>query len=160
MRSSILLTRDSITDHSHTDHSHTCTAELISLLERFSYERKEAARPGWAALALREAGTPFDPIFACYDELLTSKVRVSFAPSKRRFTDHLSVNRFLPGTPLPVSPSSPLPSPNSSLHGSMKLDPHQPPSPVLSQRQKSNPLSLDTKCLSNPFPLPRRPLNG
>lgn len=51
-------------------------AELISLLERFSYERKaESPRPGWVALSLREGGAPFEPIFACYDELLTAKVR-------------------------------------------------------------------------------------
>ncbi|GAA5897035.1 uncharacterized protein JCM6883_006558 [Sporobolomyces salmoneus] len=49
--------------------------ELISLLERFSYERKaESPRPGWVALSLREGGAPFEPIFACYDELLTAKI--------------------------------------------------------------------------------------
>ncbi|GAA5951998.1 hypothetical protein JCM3765_005163 [Sporobolomyces pararoseus] len=48
--------------------------ELVSLLERFSYERKAEARPGWAALSLREGGAPFEPIFACYDELLTAKI--------------------------------------------------------------------------------------
>ncbi|GAA6061215.1 hypothetical protein JCM10212_001536 [Sporobolomyces blumeae] len=48
--------------------------ELVALLERFSYEQKAEARPGWVALALHEGGALYESIFACYDELLTAKI--------------------------------------------------------------------------------------
>ncbi|GAA5897156.1 hypothetical protein JCM5296_002241 [Sporobolomyces johnsonii] len=48
--------------------------DLIALLERFGYERKAESRPGWVALAIREAGVPFEAIFAVFDELMTAKI--------------------------------------------------------------------------------------
>ncbi|GAA5938722.1 uncharacterized protein JCM15063_004847 [Sporobolomyces koalae] len=48
--------------------------ELVSLLERFSYERKADARTGWVPLALREGGASFEAMFHIYDELLTAKI--------------------------------------------------------------------------------------
>jgi hypothetical protein len=50
-------------------------ADLVALLEKFSYERQAEARPGWVALAIHDAGVPFEAIFAVYDELFTAKVR-------------------------------------------------------------------------------------
>ncbi|GJN92310.1 hypothetical protein Rhopal_005340-T1 [Rhodotorula paludigena] len=49
-------------------------SDLTALLERFSFDRKAEARPGWVALAIRDAGVPFEAIFAVYDELFTAKV--------------------------------------------------------------------------------------
>ncbi|GAA6057256.1 hypothetical protein JCM3770_003825 [Rhodotorula araucariae] len=49
-------------------------SELVALLERFSFERKAEARAGWVALAIRDAGVPFEAIFSVYDELFTAKV--------------------------------------------------------------------------------------
>ncbi|BGP18726.1 hypothetical protein JCM10213_009205 [Rhodosporidiobolus nylandii] len=48
--------------------------DLVALLERFSYENKAEARPGWVALAIRDAGVPYEAIFAVFDELMTAKV--------------------------------------------------------------------------------------
>ncbi|GAA5918079.1 hypothetical protein JCM8208_001213, partial [Rhodotorula glutinis] len=48
-------------------------AELIALLERFSFERKSDARPGWVALAIRDAGVPFEAIYSVYEELIVAK---------------------------------------------------------------------------------------
>ncbi|GAA5823999.1 hypothetical protein JCM11251_003374 [Rhodosporidiobolus azoricus] len=48
--------------------------DLLALLERFSYENKAQARPGWVPLAVRDAGVPFEAIFMVFDELMTAKV--------------------------------------------------------------------------------------
>ncbi|CEQ42380.1 SPOSA6832_04172, partial [Sporobolomyces salmonicolor] len=48
--------------------------DLIALLERFGYERKAESRPGWVALAIHEAGVPFEAIFAVFDELMMAKI--------------------------------------------------------------------------------------
>lgn len=47
------------------------------MLEKFSYEHRAEGRPGWVPLAFHEAGTPWEPIFAVFDELLMAKVRSS-----------------------------------------------------------------------------------
>lgn len=44
------------------------------MFEKFSLENKRGARPGWVALAMHEAGVPWDVLFAAYDELMTAKV--------------------------------------------------------------------------------------
>ncbi|GAA5858950.1 hypothetical protein JCM8547_007170 [Rhodosporidiobolus lusitaniae] len=49
-------------------------SELVALLERFSYDRKAESRPGWVAFAIRDAGVPYEAIFAVFDELMTAKV--------------------------------------------------------------------------------------
>ena len=66
---------------SQTDLLDVLAAELVALLERFSYERKSEARAGWVALAIRDAGVPFEAIFAVFEELIATKVRPSFALS-------------------------------------------------------------------------------
>ncbi|GAA6024169.1 hypothetical protein JCM10207_005590 [Rhodosporidiobolus poonsookiae] len=48
--------------------------DLVALLERFSYDRKAEARPGWVAFAIRDAGVPYEALFAVFDELMTAKV--------------------------------------------------------------------------------------